>query len=384
MSFLRQSLNHPVPLAESAPPRPFAPIPELLAALEGGDPAGRAALARGEALFVVTGQQPGFPLPLGLSLQKAATAVAHADRLARKTGKPVLPLFWNAADDSDFEEARGQVMVRPGREPLAFRLPVDMARKGGFVGDLPVSAAYGEFVEQLAKGEPCSSWTLQAGEDLGQHQGRIIADLFRPWGLFVIDARNPAIRMAARELFHVYAARRQEFSDLLDDTGEVLVAELGERPLRQGLGERALFFLKRRRRVLPTADAYGEELAARLAARPDELSPNAALRPLVQDNILPIAAAVLGPSEWNYHRQLRPLFDLLEVRFPAALPRLAAAWQGDQACGLDDRGRRSSPLVRPGHPLGDPRRLVDLAQEHLENWENGDLIAFEIAEAEGV
>ncbi len=376
-------MSRPASLIESAPPRPFAPAPEVLTALDGGDPSGLAALTRGEALFVVTGQQPGFPLPLGLTLQKTATAIAQARRLARRTGKPVLPLFWNAADDSDFEEARGQMLARPGREPLAIRLPKTMARKGGFVGDLAVATAYGEFAAKLGGGELASSWELKAGEDLGTQQGRILAELFRPWGLFVIDARNPALRLAARELFLDYADRRQEFAGMLDEAGNELAAELGERPLRRGLGERALFFLKRRRRVLPAAEGYGDELVARLATRPEELSPNAALRPLVQDRILPIATAVLGPSEWNYHRQLRPLFDLLEVRFPAALPRLAATWQGDHLRGLDDGGRHSSPLTRQGHPLGDPAKLVDLAQDHLGNWENGDLFAFEIAEAEG-
>jgi bacillithiol synthase len=375
----RQILPGPAPLEESGVARPFAPAPGILDALIGGDGSGREALARGEALCVVTGQQPGFPLPLGLSLQKAATAIAQADRLSEQSGRAVLPLFWNAADDSDFDEARGQMLARPGAPPLSIRLPGELARKGGFVGDLPVAAAYRDFATLLAADTLPADWSLPEGEDLGGQQGRIIAELFRPWGLLVLDARSPSLRLAAHRLFLDYAERRSEFAALLDETGEMLKSELGERPLRKGLGERALFFLKRRRRVLPTADDYGEELATRLAARPVELSPNAALRPLVQDFILPVAAAVLGPAEWNYHRQLRPTFDLMDLRFPAALPRLAAAWGGDFALGLNDRGRFSSPLARPGHPLGDPAGLVALAHEHLSNWDKGDLVALELA-----
>ncbi len=383
MNSQRQILDRPAALPESGIAKPFAPTSAILEALSGGEPDGRQALSRGEALFVVTGQQPGFPLPLGLSLQKAATAVALAGRLRESLGRPVLPLFWNAADDSDFEEARGQMLARPCASPLAVRLPGTMARKGAYVGDLQIAEAYREFACNIAGADPAESWAPRADEDLGDQQGRIIAELFRPWGMYVLDGRSPALRRAAGELFIRYARRRLDFAALLDEAGERLGSELGERPLRTGLGERALFFLRRRRRVLPGIEEYGAELERRLAEKPAELSPNAALRPMVQDSVLPVAAAVLGPAEWNYHRQLRSLFELMEIRFPAALPRLSAAWRGDLALGLDDRGRHSSPLIRLDHPLGDPEALVALADEHLRIWQAGGSVAFELNEVKG-
>lgn len=363
-------LPQPQSLPDDGPavPRPVAA--ELLAALRGGDAEARRGLAGGEALLVVTGQQPCFPLPLGLTLQKAATAVALARRLADRLSRPVLPLFWSGADDSDFEEARAQLLARPGRPPLRVALPAALERRGAFVGGLAIGAAWRDYAELAPE---AAGWAPRPGEDLGTQQARLLAELFAPWGLLVLDARESALRRAGRGLFLTYAERRQDFAAAIDTEGDRLAAGLGRRPLRAGLGERALFFLRGDRRNLPHGEVYADQLDKRLKARAEDLSPNAALRPLLQDAVFPVAAAVLGPGEWDYHLQLRPGYETLGQAFPPAWPRLRAAWAGDEAVGLDDAGRASSPLARSGHPLASPRRLVQLAAEHLEDWERGRL-----------
>ena len=53
---------------------------------------------------VVTGQQPvicGGPL---FVLYKALTSIKLASRLEEELSVPVLPIFWSAGDDHDFEE----------------------------------------------------------------------------------------------------------------------------------------------------------------------------------------------------------------------------------------------------------------------------------------
>jgi uncharacterized protein YllA (UPF0747 family) len=58
-----------------------------------------------------------------------------------------------------------------------------------------------------------------------------------------------------------------------------------------------------------------------LELSPDRFSPNAALRPVVQDAILPTVASVLGPSELLYHAQIRDLYKHFGVFRPCLLPR---------------------------------------------------------------
>jgi hypothetical protein len=369
-----RALTLPAALAADPLPAPW-PLPAaLLAALQGGHAAARAELAAGRARLVMTGQQPCFPLPLGLSLQKAATAIALAAQLRAAGAGPVYACFWSAADDSDFAEARGQLLARPGRPPLAVGLSAAQERPGGFVGDLELAAPWAELAGLAGLAGRFADFAPRAAEDLGAHTARLMVERFAPWGLFVLDAREEALRRAAAPLYARYAERRTDFAAAVDAAGAALAPAGGAPPLRSGIGERALFFLRSRRRLLPSGMDYGNALARRLAEAPASLAPNAALRPLVQDAVFPVAASVLGPAEWEYHRQLQAGFRILDLPFPPALPRLRARSGRDLVAGLDGEGRRSSPLAVPGHPLADPAGLVALAEEHLAAWAAGEHI----------
>jgi uncharacterized protein YllA (UPF0747 family) len=61
--------------------------------------------------------------------------------------------------------------------------------------------------------------------------------------------------------------------------------------------------------------------SAELARRAAELSPNALLRPVVQDSILPTVASILGPAEAAYIAQSEVLYSRILGRMPVAVPR---------------------------------------------------------------
>jgi uncharacterized protein YllA (UPF0747 family) len=67
-----------------------------------------------------------------------------------------------------------------------------------------------------------------------------------------------------------------------------------------------------------------EELLGILEAAPERLSPNALLRPVFQDAILPTAAYVGGPAEVAYFAQSAVLYERILGRVTAVLPRLSA------------------------------------------------------------
>lgn len=295
---------------------------------------------------------------------KAATAVALARAESARRGIPVLPLFWNGSDDSDFDEASGQWLARPGRAPVEIALPSRLQVKGRPVGELSPGEAFAD-LERLAK----PPFRPEVGEDLGHFHARVLAEFFAEDGLLILEARAPAIGRAALPLYRRYQTERKRIAAVVDAEGDRLEISLGERPLREGIGERALFFLKDGRRRLPSLGKYESALARRLNAEDPQLSPNVLLRPLVQSGLLPVEAVVLGPSEWRYHHQIRPVFDLLEIPFPRPFPRLDALEAGELGRELPPPGgRHHSPLLEPGNELGAPAPLLALAQVHLEAW----------------
>jgi uncharacterized protein YllA (UPF0747 family) len=66
------------------------------------------------------------------------------------------------------------------------------------------------------------------------------------------------------------------------------------------------------------------ELLAILDAEPERVSPNALLRPVFQDAILPTAAYVGGPAEIAYFAQSAVVYERVLGRVTAVLPRLSA------------------------------------------------------------
>src|SRR6185436_11756150 len=69
---------------------------------------------------------------------------------------------------------------------------------------------------------------------------------------------------------------------------------------------------------------------ARQVLRPKELthgiplSPNALLRPVIQDSIFPTAAYVGGPAEIAYFAQAAAAYEVLEYPMPPIVPRISA------------------------------------------------------------
>jgi bacillithiol biosynthesis cysteine-adding enzyme BshC len=112
---------------------------------------------------------------------------------------------------------------------------------------------------------------------------------------------------------------------------QVLVAEGGSMLflLDEATGERVSL-----RRMAPSdgqaqwkagTRAYSTaELLAILEATPERLSPNALLRPVFQDMLLPTAAYVGGPAEIAYFAQCAVLYEAILGRITPVLPRLSA------------------------------------------------------------
>ena len=84
-----------------------------------GNPVGArlaARLAQPGALAIVTGQQPNLLASPLYILYKALTAWAMAKALQAELGggRPVVPIFWVASDDHDFQELRSCIVPLPG------------------------------------------------------------------------------------------------------------------------------------------------------------------------------------------------------------------------------------------------------------------------------
>lgn len=300
------------------------------------------------ARAVVTGQQVGlFGGPL-LTLMKAATAIRKA-QVASEAGVPHVPVFWMATEDHDLPEVNQAAFLGMGRgsagvEVLRSAFPQHGTRE---VGSLPLGDAIlpvVERAEELLGYAPVSELLRQCytpGETLASAFAKLMTALFREFGLIVIDASRrefhamgaPVLRYALEHADALHSALLEN-SEALEKAGfhaQVLIAE-----------NSSLLFLVDEdgnrlplRRVPRTGEADREwkagaraysqdELLRLLEEEPERLSPNALLRPVFQDALLPTSAYVGGPAEIAYFAQCRVLYERILGVFTPVLPRLSA------------------------------------------------------------
>jgi bacillithiol biosynthesis cysteine-adding enzyme BshC len=296
---------------------------------------------RNGARAVVTGQQVGlFGGPL-LTLLKAATAVARAAEASRSTGIDHVPVFWLATEDHDLAEVdQLSLLTKTSVELLKANLktavPVPV---GGVVLGQGITEALDQASELLAWApitEKLREFYTPEGT-LGGAFARLMTHLFSAHGLIVMDAAGrdfhalgaPVLREAierAEELEAALLARSAELerdgyhAQVLVKPGASLLFLLDELT-----GER--FGLRRAGGEVWKAGGrnYSKaELLEILDRTPERISPNALLRPVFQDVILPTAAYIGGPAEIAYFAQSAVLYQKLLGRITPVLPRLSA------------------------------------------------------------
>ncbi len=328
---------------------------------------------RNGAGAVVTGQQVtlfGGPL---FTILKAATAIRKA-RDASIAGTPHVPIFWLATEDHDLAEA--DHVTLPNRHELkTLRLSTDQVNVtavgaltlGNNIEELVAQAAEilgpGPVLDQLAA-------CYRPGQSLGQAFAQFISHTFAAQGLVVVDASSRGFHAMGSDVLRQAIVRADELRVALNDRDQQLVAAgYHTQVLVSPLSSLLFLFDSNSGARLPlrrTADGGWQaarqqystaELLAILDAAPERLSPNALLRPVFQDSMLPTAAYVGGPSEVAYFAQSQVLYERILGRTTPVLPRLSATLIEPAIAGLLARHEVSLPDVIQS-ALKDPLELA--------------------------
>jgi len=297
-----------------------------------------------EALVVVGGQQAGLFTGPMLVVYKAITVLKTARLAERQLGRPVVPVFWIAGEDHDWDEANHTYAVTPqlALQKLSIAHPAPEKRTA-VSRTTPTDEAWAEALLTLAgalqdtefKPGILDSLRSIAAESrsLSDAFAKTMSLLFGRHGLVLIDADDPALRAAESAMFRELLSKQPELSRALKE-GERAVAELGY-PLQAESAEdgfNIFLFADGERKLLfrDGDDAVDRKGAVRLAVGElldlserdaASLSNNALTRPLMQEYVFPVLATVLGPSEIAYWSTLREAFHLFGQRTPIIVPR---------------------------------------------------------------
>ena len=267
------------------------------------------ALADGAAV-VVAGQQPGiFGGPL-YALHKAATAIRWAADRSR-AGRPTVPVFWLASDDSDVAEADRYFAF--AEDHLTVRLHHLGLGPPRSLDHIPMQAPLLAATRGLPARVP-ESMLPREGEAFPRWTARLLAEVFRGRGLMIIEPRALmplAIPMTRR---------------LIAESSRLRAHVGGSRTLRPlpsgvtpffGLAEGA-----KRRWIL-------EEEASKLDA--GRFTPSVQSRVFVQQHLFGATAQICGPGEMAYLADLEAFAPHLDLPWPELVPRASFALVGERA-----------------------------------------------------
>jgi bacillithiol synthase len=302
----------------------------LVAALEkqNGPSASLTRLAQPGTVAIVTGQQVGLFGGPAYTIYKALTALRLAADLSTR-GIPAVPIFWLASEDHDFEEVSFIQSFDAAGQPVRLHIepPAAAAGRPRPVGPLGIENPP---LDQLRRS--------LAGLPHGDEVAALVADAYPPGvtmtqgfrallhrilphaDLLTLDPLDPSIRAIAAPLMaRALEAAPELKARLLERNREL--AEAGYHAQVLVEPKTSLFFLLKDGERMPLRRKDSEFPA--LSDQAAEISPNALLRPVMQDYLLPTAAYVGGPAELAYFAQSSVIYDRLLGRMPVILARSA-------------------------------------------------------------
>lgn len=296
------------------------------------------------ALVVIGGQQAGlFTGPLYV-IHKAITILQTAKQMAETLNRPVIPIFWIAGEDHDFDEVNHTYVLSPQSSVEKIKMDHPTGLRSS-VSQIPVGQEqWTSVLEQLDRVLMNTEFKprimdklrqiTQNADTLVEHFSGILDWLFGEFGLVQVSSDDPGLRrlespMLARIIKENRALYRA-FSD-----GSEQVAALGFHLQAEMAPDQANLFLihEKERTALFAADGgfadrkgalffTTEALLDMATSKPEYMSNNVLTRPLMQDYVFPVLSTILGPGEIAYWGQTREAFHLLDMSMPIILPRL--------------------------------------------------------------
>ena len=288
-----------------------------------------------DCLAIVTGQQAGLFSGAIYTIYKAISAVKLAAELRKQNIKAV-PVFWIAEEDHDFDEVKKTfVLDKEGKLAEFENTPED------YTEDFPVGAVkldetIKETITNLIEILPHTEFTgeieeiltaaYQPDETYSEAFGRFIARLFADYGLIILSPLNKKLKTLCAPIFAEAVEKSDEINRALLERNDKLNMENYQAQVlaaadffpffyQEDNGERqALKKNSQNERIkIPRSKIEFDKNELKDIAQnaPQNLSPNALMRPVIQDYLLPTLVYFGGAAEVAYFAQNSVIYQVL-------------------------------------------------------------------------
>ena len=300
-----------------------------------------------DSVVVIGGQQAGILTGPLYTLHKVISIIKLAEQKEKELNVPVVPVFWIAGEDHDYQEVN-HIFLPMDQKVDKWIYPEKVQHKK-MVSDI-----------DLYK-ETCLSWAKNVIENFGETEhttalldfvGKqlaksnsfvdffafIIMELFKDYGLLIVDSGDRELRQLEKEWFKKQIHHHDSITHSLLEQQQK-ISQKGF-PITLEISENAanLFYYdqERNERILLEFDRHNdrfmgrngtvsfskEELLQLADEQPEKLSNNVVTRPLMQEWLFPTIAFIAGPGEISYWAELKLVFEHFGIKLPPIVPRL--------------------------------------------------------------
>jgi len=301
-----------------------------------------ARFAQPGTVAIVTGQQVGLFSGPAYTIYKAITAARVARELSAR-GIPAVPVFWLATEDHDFDEVNHVWTFNGAHQPVKLSVTASgeshgrQRPVGGIAIDQPPVDQLAASLEAFPHGVEVAAMVRDAyppGTTMGQGFRTLLQHLLAKLDLIFLDPLDPAVRKIGEPIIRRALDAAPELKTRLVERSRELEAAGYHAQVHLDEKTSLFFLLENGGRVpLRRKDFEFHDLYDRAA----EISPNALLRPVVQDYLLPTAAYIGGPAELAYLAQSQVIYDRLLGRMPVAMARSSFTLLEPHAAKLIER-----------------------------------------------
>ncbi len=294
---------------------------------------------------VIGGQQPGLVMGPIFLIYKIITIIKTAAFLQEKLSVDVVPMFWNASDDSDFSQIEQFTLLSEGLHAYSLqavdryrgfmfsKIPLVEAEFKGIMGFVKKSLRESDFKEEILDLiEKCLKDDQKM--TIPFFFSKICSSLFSKDGLVIIDPNEGGIKEFSSKIIKTEMEKSKQISRSVNQAGLGL-KEKGYHAQLKAIDRSLNIFYNNdsgRSKIFMEEDKYriGNDVFKKadiwdnVLKDKTEISLNVILRPVFQDSILPVLCTVCGPSEVSYFAQLKDAYRFFNMELPIIYPRFMA------------------------------------------------------------
>ncbi|WLD95057.1 bacillithiol biosynthesis cysteine-adding enzyme BshC [Alkalihalobacillus sp. AL-G] len=296
-----------------------------------------------ESTVIVTGQQAGLLSGPLYTIHKCISAILLAKEQESKLGTPVIPVFWVAGEDHDFDEINHVYLNDEGR---TFKKKLDLAEGNRSVSEIPFpKEKLSSWAEEVIRGLGETEHTqaiknlihkaIAESESITEFFAHIMLVLFAEEGIVMLDSNHPDLRKIESPFFLEMIQNNESLDRKFQKDVHLLKEKGFPVPVESETNNSHLFLNVHQNRVLLFRDSHEfkgkkneclltkSEMIAIAEDQPERLSNNVISRPFMQDRVLPTLAFVAGPGEIAYWGVLKSIFHQFDIKMPPVMPRLS-------------------------------------------------------------